>query len=85
MYLGLDMSTGGLMAVEEIELPKGSSVDEDRKRMMIHALEMEITVLKELEHPNLVKYIGKHVQVTTTSLMRQTDKFNHSRLYEGRR
>ena len=59
VYLGLDMSRGLLMAVKQVELPTGSSVNEERKKNMLNALEREIALLKELQHPNIVQYLGR--------------------------
>lgn len=57
VYLGMDASTGLLMAVKQVELPSGSSANEDRKQSMLDALEREIELLKDLQHENIVQYL----------------------------
>ncbi|EJU05612.1 Pkinase-domain-containing protein [Dacryopinax primogenitus] len=57
VYLGMDSSTGTLMAVKQVELPTGSSSNEERKKNMLSALEREIELLKTLQHENIVQYI----------------------------
>lgn len=48
---------GTLMAVKQVERPKGTSTNEERKKNMLSALEREIEFLKELQHPNIVQYL----------------------------
>ncbi|KAI9826929.1 MAG: ATP binding [Thelocarpon impressellum] len=59
VYLALHAITGELMAVKQVEMPSdtGSQVD-NRKRGMVDALKREIGLLKELQHPNIVQYLG---------------------------
>lgn len=47
------------MAVKQVELSAGSVKSEDRKKSMLSALEHEIELLKELQHENIVQYLGK--------------------------
>ncbi|THG99778.1 hypothetical protein EW026_g2644 [Hermanssonia centrifuga] len=56
VYLGMDASTGLLMAVKQVELPTGSAPNEERKKSMLSALEREIELLKDLHHENIVQY-----------------------------
>ena len=55
----MDAQHGLLMAVKQVELPTGSSGNDERKRGMVSALEREIELLKELQHEHIVQYLGK--------------------------
>ena len=68
VYLGMDAKNGLLMAVKQVELPTGAGANEERKQSMLTALEREIELLKELQHENIVQYLGKH---SLHSLFRQ--------------
>jgi len=53
----MDSHSGLLMAVKQVELGKNrTSV---RTKGMVDALEREIELLKELQHDNIVQYLGK--------------------------
>ncbi|VEU20609.1 DEKNAAC101438 [Brettanomyces naardenensis] len=55
VYLGLDGLTGELMAVKEVDLPTSS---EDSRNKMVTALKREMNLLRELNHENIVRYLG---------------------------
>ncbi|KAJ3829033.1 ste11-like protein [Lentinula raphanica] len=57
VYLGMDASTGRLMAVKQVELPTGSAPNLERKQSMLTALEHEIELLQDLQHDNIVQYL----------------------------
>ncbi|KDN49354.1 hypothetical protein RSAG8_02056, partial [Rhizoctonia solani AG-8 WAC10335] len=57
VYLGMDAVQGLLMAVKQVELPTGSSTNEERKKSMLTALQREIELLKQLQHENIVQYL----------------------------
>ncbi|KAI9836738.1 MAG: ATP binding [Sclerophora amabilis] len=59
VYLALHAITGELMAVKQVEMPssEGSQVD-NKKKGMVDALKREIGLLRELQHPNIVQYLG---------------------------
>jgi len=63
VYLGMDAHSGLLMAVKQVELPIGSARNEERKRSMVSALEREIELLKELQHENIVQYLGEQLPI----------------------
>src|SRR5690606_32695845 len=59
VYLGMNMETGELMAVKEVDI--GGKCSDDQ----IKSLEREIELLSTLSHPNSVRYLGSQ----------KTDKF----------
>lgn len=61
VYLGLNPLSGELMAVKQVELPVENSATEERKKSMVEALQREIDLLKELEHENIVQYLGSNI------------------------
>lgn len=64
VYLGMNKVSGMLMAVKQVELPTGSSHNEERKKSMLTALEREIDLLKELQHENIVQYLDSSMDST---------------------
>jgi len=59
VYFALNATTGEVMAVKQVELPQTAS---DRKKgdlkKMVNALADERESLQELDHPNIVQYLG---------------------------
>ncbi len=59
VYLALNATTGDMIAVKQVEMPRSERDREDaRHASMIEALKGEIALLKDLEHPNVVAYLG---------------------------
>ncbi|GHJ85831.1 hypothetical protein NliqN6_2233 [Naganishia liquefaciens] len=59
VYLGLNATTGDMMAVKQVELPTTDRDRQDKRQTsMIKALRDEIELLKHLEHPHIVQYLG---------------------------
>ncbi|PHH84308.1 hypothetical protein CDD83_2172 [Cordyceps sp. RAO-2017] len=60
VYLALHAVTGELLAVKQVETPApgANSQSDARKKSMIDALKREISLLRELRHPNIVQYLG---------------------------
>ncbi|SMN21719.1 similar to Saccharomyces cerevisiae YJL095W BCK1 Mitogen-activated protein (MAP) kinase kinase kinase acting in the protein kinase C signaling pathway, which controls cell integrity [Maudiozyma saulgeensis] len=67
VYLSLNVTTGEMMAVKQVEVPKYSSQDENIMNM-VEALEFEVSTLKDLDHPNIVQYLGFEVKDDIYSL-----------------
>jgi len=59
--LGLDIDSGELMAVKQMAIDEVSSRD-------LATLENEINLLRNLRHPNIVRYIGMEVNPTHLSI-----------------
>ncbi|ODV61745.1 Pkinase-domain-containing protein [Ascoidea rubescens DSM 1968] len=59
VYLGLNALTGELMAVKRVEIPKNVSPN-TKSNPMVESLQHEISLLKELSHENIVRYLGSN-------------------------
>jgi mitogen-activated protein kinase kinase kinase len=60
VYLALHAVTGELLAVKQVETPSpgANNQNDARKKGMIDALKREISLLRDLQHPNIVQYLG---------------------------
>lgn len=59
VYLALNATTGEMMAVKQVEVPYTSSDKASlRQREVIEALHSEVETLKDLDHLNIVQYLG---------------------------
>lgn len=59
VYLGMNSITGELMAVKQVELLSDKET-EQRKMSMIDALQREMNLLRDLQHENIVQYLGSN-------------------------
>lgn len=68
VYLALHSVTGELMAVKQVDMPSKAVNEVDkRKENMVAALRREIDLLRTLNHPHIVQYLGSNCK---------DDKFN---------
>ncbi|KAJ7348473.1 kinase-like domain-containing protein [Mycena albidolilacea] len=58
VYLGMDGSTGLLMAVKQFERPADSAADQERKKSIVDTVEREIELAKNLRHKNILQYLS---------------------------
>ena len=61
VFLALHAVTAELMAVKQVEMPSNSGSTMDaKKNSMIEALKHEISLLRDMKHPNIVQYLGSN-------------------------
>ncbi|KAI9653098.1 MAG: hypothetical protein M1831_006182 [Alyxoria varia] len=58
VYLGMNATTCELLAVKQVDLPKHASNDKDKMKDMVEAMDREIDTMQNLEHVNIVQYLG---------------------------
>ncbi|TCD63316.1 hypothetical protein EIP91_005662 [Steccherinum ochraceum] len=59
VYLALNATTGEMIAVKQVEMPRtASDRDDSRQASVVEALKLESETLKDLDHPNIVQYLG---------------------------
>ena len=59
VYLALNATTGEMIAVKQVEMPRTASDKEDSRQIsVVEALKLESETLKDLDHPNIVQYLG---------------------------
>lgn len=59
VYLALNATTGEMIAVKQVEIPQTASDKNDtRQAVFVKALKSESETLKDLDHPNVVQYLG---------------------------
>ncbi|KAG6898063.1 hypothetical protein C0992_006541 [Termitomyces sp. T32_za158] len=69
VYYGLNATTGDIMAVKQVELPRTpSDMLSSRNRDIADALKFERKTLARLDHPNIVRYLGYEESTTYLSI-----------------
>ncbi|KAI0068431.1 kinase-like protein [Artomyces pyxidatus] len=59
VYLALNATTGEMIAVKQVEIPRTASDKNDARQItVVEALKLESETLKDLDHPNIVQYLG---------------------------
>lgn len=69
VYLGMNATTGEFLAVKQVEVnQKAGAHDKEKIAEMVKALDLEIETMKDLEHPNIVQYLGYNKQEFSISI-----------------
>ena len=59
VYVGLNATTGEIIAVKQVEIPRTESDRNDSRQVtVVQALKLESETLKDLDHQNVVQYLG---------------------------
>lgn len=59
VYLGMNTTTAELLAVKQVEVnARQAGQDKDKMKEMVKALDSEIDTMQNLEHVNIVQYLG---------------------------
>ena len=68
VYLAFNVTTGDMLAVKQVEMPQTTS-DKDNEAQVTNltALKFEIQTLKDLDHVNIVQYLGMPMLFRTPS------------------
>ena len=82
VYLALNATTGEMIAVKQVEMPRtASDKDDTRQVTVVEALKSESETLKDLDHPNIVQYLG--FEETPTFLSMYVNLSPSSRIRRG--
>lgn len=69
VYIALNVNTGDMMAVKQVELPATENDRNDsRQQLVVDAQKSELALLKDMYHPNIVAYLGCEVSVEHISI-----------------
>ena len=59
VYVALNVTTGEIIAVKQIEIPRKENHGNDSRQVtIVEALKLESETLKDLDHQNVVQYLG---------------------------
>ncbi|GAO46488.1 hypothetical protein G7K_0719-t1 [Saitoella complicata NRRL Y-17804] len=68
VYLAMNANTGEMLAVKQVEVPKSLVGSDERQSNLVGALNSEIETMKDLDHFNIVQYLGCERTDTTVSI-----------------
>ncbi|KAI0154638.1 hypothetical protein GGR57DRAFT_512162 [Xylariaceae sp. FL1272] len=69
VYLGMNATTGEFLAVKEVEVnQKAAGGDKNKMKELLSALDQEIDTMQNLDHENIVQYLGCERKETSISI-----------------
>ncbi|KAI2622028.1 hypothetical protein GGS21DRAFT_535225 [Xylaria nigripes] len=69
VYLGMNATTGEFLAVKEVEVnQKVAGGDKNKMKELLAALDQEIDTMQNLDHDNIVQYLGCERKETSISI-----------------
>ncbi|KAJ7822076.1 kinase-like domain-containing protein [Mycena olivaceomarginata] len=69
VYLALNATTGEVIAVKQVEIPRTASDKNDSRQVtIVQALKDESETLRVLDHPNIVQYLGFEETLSNLSI-----------------
>ncbi|XP_077222723.1 mitogen-activated protein kinase kinase kinase NPK1-like isoform X3 [Tasmannia lanceolata] len=68
VYMGMNLDSGELLAVKQV-LIAANHASKERTQAHIRELEEEVKLLKNLSHPNIVRYLGTAREEETLNIM----------------
>jgi mitogen-activated protein kinase kinase kinase len=69
VYLGMNATTGEFLAVKQVEVnAKAAANDKNKMKELVAALDLEIDTMKDLDHVNIVQYLGCERKETSISI-----------------
>ncbi|KAK1310863.1 Mitogen-activated protein kinase kinase kinase NPK1 [Acorus calamus] len=68
VYMGMNLDSGELLAIKQVLIP-ANNASKEKAQVHIKELEEEVKLLKNLSHPNIVRYLGTAREEETLNIL----------------